>query len=88
MMCGGGWGGYGGYGGNALANDAAVIYPWMNQSNQVNNGFRDQVLNSGVNGVRDAVVTVKLSTIGRIYIPFRLLTSHECHAEEQRTKYQ
>lgn len=44
----GGWGnGFGGGG-----ND---IYPWMNQSNQISDGFRDQMLNTSVNGIQNAV---------------------------------
>ena len=46
----GGWGnGFGGGG-----ND---IYPWMNQSNQVNDGFREQMLNTSVNGIQNAVTS-------------------------------
>jgi len=44
-----GWGnGFGGYGGNEL-------YPWMNQSNQINDGFRDQMLSGTINGIQSAV---------------------------------
>jgi hypothetical protein len=55
----GGWGnGFGGgYGNGAIANDAAVMYPWMNQSNQINGGFRDQMLNTTINGIQNAVTT-------------------------------
>ncbi len=51
-MFGNGWGnGFGGgFGGGEL-------YPWMNQSNQINGGFRDQMINSGINGIRDAITT-------------------------------
>lgn len=47
----GGWGnGFGGgYGGG---ND---IYPWMNQSNQINGGFRDQMLSTQLNGIQNSV---------------------------------
>ena len=48
----GGWGN--GFGGN-VAGDAAVMYPWMNQSNQINGGFRDQMLNDNVTSIRDGV---------------------------------
>ena len=43
LCCGGGfgWGGFGG-GMGGLAADGAMLYPWMNQSQQVNDGFRDQ----------------------------------------------
>lgn len=44
-----GWGGgFGGYGGNEL-------YPWMNQSNQINGGFRDQMINDNVTEIRSGV---------------------------------
>lgn len=44
-----GWGGFGGYGGG---ND---LYPWMNQSNQINGGFRDQLINDNVTEIRSGV---------------------------------
>lgn len=52
----GGWGnrgygsqvGAGGIGGNEL-------YPWLNQSEQIGNGFRDQMLNTGINGIQNSV---------------------------------
>ena len=43
-----GWGGFGGYGGNDL-------YPWMNNSQNINNGFRDQMLNTSINGIQQGV---------------------------------
>ena len=46
-----GWGGFGGYGGNV----GFEIYPWMNQSNQVNDGFRDQMLNNNITSIRDGI---------------------------------
>lgn len=49
LFAGGGWGN--GFGGNDN------IYPWMNQSNQVNDGFRDQMINSSVNGIQNAVTS-------------------------------
>ena len=52
----GGWGnGFGGFGGGSIAADSAVLYPWMNQSNQINGGFRDQMLNTSVNGIQNAI---------------------------------
>ena len=43
-------GGYGagGVGGNEL-------YPWINQTEVVNSGFRDQMINSGINGLQQSV---------------------------------
>ena len=46
-----GWGGFGGCGGNV----GSEIYPWMNQSNQVNDGFRDQMLNNNITSIRDGI---------------------------------
>ena len=46
-----GWGGFGGYDGNI----GSEIYPWMNQSNQVNDGFRDQMLNNNITSIRDGI---------------------------------
>lgn len=46
-----GWGG--GFGGGMFGGDG--IYPWMNQSNQINNGFRDQMINDNVTSIRDGV---------------------------------
>lgn len=47
-----GWGGYGNCGGNG---GAGGLYPWMNQSNQINDGFRDQMLNSNITSIRDGI---------------------------------
>ena len=48
----GGWGnGFGGMGGYG----ADGLYPWMNQSNQISNGFRDQMLNTNIEGIQGAV---------------------------------
>lgn len=56
LLCGnGGWGN--GFGGNGLANDSAVMYPWMNQSNQIHDGFRDQMLNSSIQGVQNSITS-------------------------------
>lgn len=48
----GAWGnGYGNGGG------ASSLYPWMNQSNQINDGFRDQMLNSSVMGIQNSITS-------------------------------
>lgn len=46
LFAGGGFGGFGG---------GMDMYPWLNQSNQVNDGFRDQMINTSVNGIQNAV---------------------------------
>lgn len=54
----GGWGnGFGGFGGNGLAADSAAMYPWMNQSNQINGGFRDQMLNTQISGIQNSITS-------------------------------
>ena len=58
LMCGWGNGGFGGWGnGGNIAADSAVMYPWMNQSNQIHDGFRDQMINGTVNGIQSAVTS-------------------------------
>lgn len=48
LFAGGGWGNNaGGTGG---------LYPWMSQSNQINDGFRDQMLGSTVAGIQSSVI--------------------------------
>lgn len=48
-----GWGN--GFGGG-MNND---LYPWMNQSNQINNGFRDQMINDNVTEIRNGVTGIQ-----------------------------
>ena len=40
---------FGGFGNGGLGDGG--IYPWMNQSNQISDGFRDQMLNSSITGI-------------------------------------
>lgn len=44
-----GWGG--GFGGGFDSG----LYPWMNQSNQINGGFRDQLINDNITEIRSGV---------------------------------
>lgn len=44
----GGFGGFGGMDG---------LYPWLNNSQNVNGGFRDQMLNSSINGIQNGVTS-------------------------------
>ena len=47
-MFNGGWGGNnGGFGNN--------LYPWLNNSNQINEGFQNSILNDNVTSIRDGV---------------------------------
>lgn len=47
-----GWGN--GYGGG-FGGGTGGLYPWLNQSNQINDGFRDQLLNDNITSIRDGV---------------------------------
>lgn len=61
ILClGGGWGGFGGFGMNAVGAGALgmdMLYPWMNNSQNINDGFRDQMLNTQVNGIQNAITS-------------------------------
>lgn len=57
LFAGGGWGaGFGG-GVNNFAADGAMLYPWMNQSNQMQEGFNSQMLNTNVSGIQNAITS-------------------------------
>lgn len=53
----GGWGGFGGFGGGYGMNQGGIIYPWMNQAEVTQNGFRDQMLNTSINTIGNNVVS-------------------------------
>ena len=53
LLCfGGGWGGMGGgmWGADGL-------YPWLNNSQNINGGFRDQMLGSQISGIQNAITS-------------------------------
>ena len=50
-----GWGGGFGGGMGGFAADGAALYPWMNQTEVVNDGFRDQMLNTNITSIRDSI---------------------------------
>lgn len=47
-----GWGNNG-WGGGGF--DGGGLYPWMNQTETINDGFRDQMLNTSVTSIRDGI---------------------------------
>lgn len=51
----GGWGG--GFGGGMCGMDGFGLYPWLNNSQNINDGFREQMLNTSVNGIQNAVTS-------------------------------
>jgi len=59
LMGNNGWGGFG-----VGSND---IYPWMNQANQVNGGFRDQMINDNINSIRDSVGNLQVANMQQTF---------------------
>lgn len=52
-------GGFGnrGYGNGAGGVGGNELYPWLNQSQNINDGFRDQMLNGTINGIQQSVTS-------------------------------
>lgn len=64
LVLGGGWGGFGGFGMGGMMGagmwgmmDGFGLYPWLNNSQNINDGFRDQQLATQVNGIQNAVTS-------------------------------
>lgn len=62
LVLGGGWGGFGGFGGGmggammgAGMMGMDMLYPWLNNSEHISDGFRDAQLHDSVTSVRDGV---------------------------------
>lgn len=62
LLLGGGWGGFGGFGMGGFGAMAGMgmvdgfgLYPWLNNSQNINDGFRDQMLNNNVTSIRDGI---------------------------------
>lgn len=54
----GGWNNNNGYGSGTNGYGGGYgLYPWMNQSQQINDGFRDQMINGNITGIQNAVTT-------------------------------
>ena len=54
----GGWGNNGNNGGGNNGGGtygAGALYPWMNQSDNINSGFRDQMINNNITSIRDGI---------------------------------
>lgn len=49
-----GWGNNG-WGGNGFDSGTGALYPWMNQTETINDGFRDQMLSTSVTSIRDGI---------------------------------
>ena len=63
LVLGGGWGGFGGFGMGGMMGGAMLgadmggwgLYPWLNNSQNINDGFRDAQLSDNVTSVRDGI---------------------------------
>lgn len=60
LLLGGGWGGFGGFGmGGAMMGADMMggfgLYPWLNNSQNINDGFRDQQLATQISGIQSGV---------------------------------
>ncbi|MBR1750867.1 MAG: hypothetical protein IJ740_08315 [Ruminococcus sp.] len=61
-LCNGGWGGFGGFGGwggmmGMGMMDGFGLYPWLNNSQHISDGFRDQQLNTQVGNLQNTVTS-------------------------------
>ena len=58
----GGWGNNNGVGGG-FGGGMGGLYPWMNQSNQISEGFQNQMLNDNITGIQNSLngITAQLS---------------------------
>lgn len=57
----GGWGnGFGGGNGGGAGN----LYPWMNQADLTNDGFRDQMMNNNITSIRDGIGNLSTQLCG------------------------
>lgn len=52
----GAWGN--GFGGGMWGGFDGGLYPWMNQSNQINGGFRDQMIDGSINQIQNGINSI------------------------------
>jgi hypothetical protein len=62
LVLGGGWGGFGGFGMGGYGAMMGMgmmgmdyLYPWLNNSQNINNGFRDQQISTQINGIQSGI---------------------------------
>lgn len=66
LVLGGGWGGFGGFGMGGYGAMMGMgmmgmdyLYPWLNNSQNINNGFRDQQISTQINGIQSGIQSIK-----------------------------
>lgn len=64
LVLGGGWGGFGGFGMGGMMGagmwgmmDGFGLYPWLNNSQNINDGFRDQQISTQISGIQGAITS-------------------------------
>lgn len=64
LVLGGGWGGFGGFGMGGMMGagmwgmmDGFGLYPWLNNSQNINSGFRDQQISTQISGIQGAITS-------------------------------
>lgn len=64
LVLGGGWGGFGGFGMGGYGAMMGMgmmgmdyLYPWLNNSQNINDGFRDQQISTQINGIQGAITS-------------------------------
>ena len=62
LVLGGGWGGFGGFGmGGAMMGADMMggfgLYPWLNNSEHISSGFRDQAIGTQVSGIQNSITS-------------------------------
>ena len=56
----GGWGNNNGMGGGGFGGGSGGLYPWMNQSNQISEGFQNQLMNDNITSIRDGIQGISM----------------------------
>jgi hypothetical protein len=64
LVLGGGWGGFGGFGMGGMMGagmwgmmDGFGLYPWLNNSQNISDGFRDQQISTQISGIQGAITS-------------------------------
>lgn len=60
-------GGFGNGFGGGFGGGAGELYPWMNQSNQIAGGFRDQMLNDSINNISNQLDAMQMTNMQNLF---------------------
>ena len=86
LLC-GGWNNGGGFGGNN-----GGLYPWLNNSQNINDGFREQMLNDNVTSIRDGIFGISTQLCNGLASPERMrqlqTASHSLKSQQTQDRLQ